>query len=324
MSWAEHADQTLTAVLENMVAEGLLAKSVGMNLTPRQVVDASRGFLLDVIRTAMPLARIMDASDLVLRADGPAVEEAAMKLSAVNWLTGTAERAIRGLSRALFDLASRDAHAFSRALDLRLTGFAPGSLYAGFAVVRPPSDLLDEDDEPAIATVKDTLHSLPEIPRLIEGDAISPAIRDVLPDPAKRDAAVDTLFRLAPTGRRGIDSIDISTPGGRSAALSPQERVTLKHVLDRPQLHQRKVGAFSGELREIDLDMRRFHLRNVANVGSIRCVIEALDRRQAKHALGEFVRVEGEYETDREGRPRLMVVRALRVLERAHQGELPT
>lgn len=322
MKWTEHADSALRMLLENMVAEGLLAERAGMQATPGQIVGASHEMLMETIRTSLPLARIMDTSDLVLHAEGPGVRTGALRLSAVNWLTLAAEQSIRRLSGAIFNLADRDAKALSRAMNLELTGFAPGSLYAGIAVIRPASDLLAPEDEPVFSSISDTLRKMPAVTGLIEDDMIDPAVREVMPDPARRDATFSALFRLAPTGRKDIHTVGISAPGEASASLGQRERIVLREEIRRPHLDNRKKGTFVGELREIDLDARRFQLRHVSGVGGLRCVIGDLVPGHAKQLLGEFVQVEGEYEADGAGRPRLMLVERVVVLPKASQPDL--
>lgn len=322
MSWTEHADMTLQAVLENMVAEGLLAKQVGLQATPSQIVGASRELLAEVIRSSLPLAHLMDTSDLVLHAEGPAVREAAVRLSAVNWLTQAAEKAMRSLSANLFDLADRDARNLMRSLDLRLTGFAPGSLYAGFSIVPPEADLISSDDEPVFARARAAIKALPSILPMIGDDRINPGIRDLLPDPAERDSTLSVLYDLSPTGHRGIHTLEMSSPGVKGGTLSQRERVVIHDAIRRPDLTNRKSGSFVGELREIDLDARRFHLRDVQGIGTLRCVIGSIDSMQAKALIGEFVRVAGEYETDRHGKPRFMIVHNAQLLPRAYQPSL--
>lgn len=322
MSWTDSTDQMLRMLLENMVAEGLLAKQAGLDATPSQIVGASHEMLLDVIQTSLPLARIMDTSDLVLHAEGPSVRDASPKLAAFNWLTTTAERAIRKMSGNLFDLSSRDARHLSSALDLRLTGLARGSLYAGFSIEPPDADLISSDDEPVIRSVREALRRLPEVSAFIQDEQISPEIREFIEDPAQRDTAMAALYRLSPTGRVGIHTVDISSPGKRSATLSQRERVVLREELISPRGGERKPGVFAGEVREIDLDAHRFHLRGVASIGNLRCATSAMNKTDAKKLLGEFVRVEGDYESDKEGRPRLMIVHSFDILPRAAQAEL--
>lgn len=322
MSWTDNADHTLRMLLENMVAEGLLAKQVGLDATPAQIVGASHEMLLEVIHTSLPLARIMDTSDLVLHAEGPSVKEASPKLAAFNWLTTTAERAIRRMSGNLFDLSTRDAKHLSSALDLRLTGLARGSLYAGFSIASPAADLISPEDEPVISSVREALRQLPEISQFIQDEQINPEISEFMEDPAQRDTAMAALYRLSPTGKVGIHTVDIATPGKRSARLSQRERVVLREALISPKGGARKSGIFVGDVREIDLDAHRFYLRGVAAIGNLRCAIGNMNKNDAKKLLGEYVRVKGEYESNREGKPRLMMVHSFEILPRDSQPDL--
>lgn len=322
MSWSKHADDALLLLLENMVAEGMLAKQIGLDVTPASVIGSSKAAILEVIRSSLPLAKIMDSSDLVLHAEGPALRHESLKLSAVNWITCTAESTVRKLSGSLFHLSSKDARRMSRALDLRLTGLAPGSLYAGIAVEEGEPGLLAAEDEPVVSAIRTAVRQLPEIPKYLGAESVRLDVREAIPDPAQRDATFAALLELAPTGRRGIHTMEIASPGRKSASLSQRERVVLKDAVDRPKLKDRKHGAFVGQLREIDLDSHRFHLREVEGIGGIRCVVNSLDRSKAKHVLGEFVRVTGDFESDEQGRPRLMIVTDIDVLPSAQQPQL--
>jgi hypothetical protein len=320
MSWTEHANDTLSMFLENMVAEGALARQLGVNATPSQIVSASREALYDVIRTSIPLARIMDASDLTMHVEGPAVRESTPKLSAFNVLASTALKSLRMLSAGLFSLLDRDAKTFMRLLDLRLTGMAPGSLYLGFALAPPDEDLLVGSDEPVFESVRAAMRQLPTVSAFIGKEDISKEIDDFLPDPAQRDNSIMALFQMSPTGRNGISSIDIASPGAKRAQLSPRERVILKQAIAQPRMNERKHGTFVGDLLEIDLSKQRFHVRNVRDVGSLRCIAPpSFDVASARKALGEQVRVTGDYETDRQGRPRLMAVMQIEPIPRAEQ-----
>lgn len=310
------------ALLENMVAMGQLAEKHGQSVSAAELVTANEGALLDIIRTSFPLENLLRTSDLIFHAEGPAVRENAPSLSAFNWLSGTTEQAIRKLSRALFDLHERDAKKLARALDLRLTGLAPGSLYLGFAIAPPAPTLLAFGDEPVFAQIKEAIRLLPSVSDAIGDESLSPVVAELLPDAAERDATIETLHKMSPTGRRGIHSLDIAVPGVSHGKLSQRERVVLADALRRPTLVNRKKGTFVGEVREIDLDANRLHLRNVAGVGSLRCVLPTLDSGAAKTMLGEFARVHGEYEADKNGKPRLMLVERAEPLPSAKQNGL--
>lgn len=311
------------ALLENMVTMGQLAEKHGHSVTATALVEANESELLEIIRTSFPLENLLKTSDLIFHAEGPAVRDNAPRLSAFNWLSGTTERAVRKLSRALFDLEERNAKKLSSALDLRLTGLAPGSLYLGFAIASPDSGLLAHEDEPVFARIKEAVRLLPSVSDAIDDEAMSPLVSELLPDAAERDATIEALHKMAPTGRRGIHTVDLSSPGGSHGTLSQRERVVLADALKHPTLANRKAGTFVGEIREIDLDANRLHLRNVNGVGSLRCVLPTLDSYAAKGMLGEFARVQGEYEVDKNGKPRLMLVDHIEALPRDKQDDLP-
>lgn len=297
------------ALLENMVSMGQLAPTVGVTATPAQIVSATLPELQDIIRVSFPLEIINRSSDLVVHAEGPAVHGASPTLAAVNWLTANVLRALRGLSVGLFDLMQRDTRIVQRLLDLRLTGFAPGSLYAGFAVAQPPTDLIDNSSETMIPRIREAIRSLPRVSAFIGDEAISPEVEEVESDPAQRDNVYTTLLRMTPTGRLGVHTLGIGSPDVQMVSLSQRERVVLKDAVEHPRLYKRKQGTFAGELLEVDLGANRFHVRNIPNVGTLRCIAPpSFDRAKAKLALGEQVRVTGEYESDRNGKPRLMIV----------------
>lgn len=322
--WTDHAHQNLDGLLQNLVAEGRLALQHGLDATAAQIVESNRDLLMDIVERSLPLAKVMDHSDLVLHAEGRAVHSRHPQLGAFNWLSVVAERTVRRLSSHLFDLSERDAKRLGRELDLRLTGIAAGSLYIGFCIADAPAGLLGDAGEPVITSIRESVHMLPETAAQIGRESISAEINELLPDPAHRDLSLEALLSLSPTGKRGISSLGISTPGQASSTLSPRERVILKDALHNPRLSNRKSGQFVGRLHEIDLETRRFHLREVSTVGSLRCVITTLTKEQGKALLGEWVRVRGEYETDRQGKPRLMLVSSAEALPSAPQQPLLT
>ncbi len=322
MNWIEFSNEKLNALLQNLVAEGRLAQDLGIDASPAQIVGASRELLMDVILNSLPLSRITDSSDLVLHAEGPSVRMEMPTLSAFNWLSSSAEKALRQLSGGLFDLQDRNAKSLAKALDLRLTGMAPGSLYLGFALIDPEPDLIQTADEPVFARLRGAMRQLPTVTNAIGDEELSREVWELLPDAAERDVTLGALLGMAPTGQRGIHSVDISSPGTPQATLSQRERVVLRDALKRPSLANKRRGRFVGEVREIDLDAGRFHLRGVANIGSIRCVVRNINRQQAKELIGEFVAVSGEYESDKDGRPRLVLVEDMEALPSASQAGL--
>ena len=78
-------------------------------------------------------------------------------------------------------------------------------------------------------------------------------------------------------------------------------------------------GSFVGVVREIDLDAKRFEIRHVADVGAIRCVYGPHMEEQARQVLDKRVRVDGQYETLPNRKPRLIEVSAMDVLVEEQQ-----
>lgn len=318
MSYRDNTLEAMRAFLENMVAEGLLAKSLGLDATPKEVVGASLSQIIKIAEENFPLARVMDSSDLVLHAEGPGAAHDLPWLSALTWITSTAESNLRRLSAAVFDLVGADGKSLSKAMDMRLSGMAPGSLWIGVKLMPPPADLLPQDAA-LIDTFVDQIGRLPVITRFIDDEGLRPGIEEAIPDPALRDVQLAALYRFSPTGKRGIHTLEISSRNAGTASLSQRERVVLHEALIKPDSTKSVEGAFVGSVREADLDKTRLHLRGVEGVGTLRCVMPNLTAENARALLGNTVRAEGRYQTDREGRPRLMFVERITPIE---QGKL--
>ena len=208
----------------------------------------------------------------------------------------------------------------AKGIDLRLSGFAPGSIYAGVRLEPMQGNLLEGPGEsPIYQEVRAAIRAMPSIPTFVDDESLNDALFEAMPDPARRDAGLSAALHLSPTGRIGIHTLELSVPGGIPAKLSQRERVVLRDALRHPKLGNRQDGRFVGEIREIDLDTARFHLRNIPGMGAIRCVLPTVTADTAKPLLGAKVRVTGEYETDRQGRPRLMLVSSIEPMPNAVQ-----
>lgn len=320
MSYKESSDEAMRVFLENMVGAGLLAKELGMDATPSRIVDASFSQIIKIAQESLPLARVMDESDLVLHAEGPGAIHDLPWLSALNWITATAESNLRRLSSSVLDLLGADGNTLSKSIDLRLTGMAPGSLWVGVKMMPPPADLLPEDGA-LFNTMAQQIGKLPEITRFIDDEGMRPGLEEISPDPALRDVQLATLYRFSPTGKRGIHTLEISSRDSGVASLSQRERVVLKEAIARPDTKMSIEGAFVGHVREADLDKTRLHLRRVEGIGTLRCVMPNLTAESARSLLGNLVRAEGRYQTDRDGKPRLLFIERIIPIE---QHSLPT
>jgi hypothetical protein len=268
-----------------------------------------------------PLAKLVGSSDLIIHAEGPAAEELLPQLSIVSWLFSGVDKQIRALAKSVLHLSLDDERGALKSLDIRLTGMAPGSIYAGFAInrLRPTPLLGTDEEETAINSVRDVVTSLALIPDFVLESSVSEALAILMPDPAIRDTTLMAAYNLAPTGRNGIHTIELTSPAhsNKPAPLSVRDRIVLRDtVVKRPMLGaKKKSGSFIGQLRGIDLDKTRVDLRNVdGGIGTLRCVLP-LTLDKARSILGKTVRVTGQYEAGPNGKPRLMQVEQIDVIE---------
>lgn len=311
VTWVEQVHKR-ASFFQDQIAALSSANSAETNLSG--VIDFYRSKLEEMYLEEMPLAKILDSSDLVFHADGPGAAADSPSLNAFNWICTSAEIQIRGLARSIFDISELNAKRLARKLDIRFSGFAPGSICAGFYLHEIESAMGCSEIEHVYSTLREAVRSLPIVPDYIHEDILSPAIAERMPDPALRDASFEALFKLSPTGRRGINSVDISSPEADQSTLTHKERSVFQRALTRG-ISKKTFGGFAGSVRQIDLDSGRFQLRDVSSIGTIRCVIPNVTKEIGQEILGNQVYVEGEYETDSTGRPRLIFVSRLKPIE---------
>ena len=93
----------------------------------------------------------------------------------------------------------------------------------------------------------------------------------------------------------------------------PKSRKILIQALARP-VRVAGSGSFEGVVREIDLDARRFEIRQVRNAGTIRCIYQPDQHEAVRHILDAQIRVSGNYETRENKQPRLIGVTEIDVI----------
>lgn len=312
MNNTESSLDAMRVFLENMVGEAELARKAGVEVSPKQIVDASIDQIRKIAEEGLPLAKLLDSSDVVFHAEGPGANHDLPWLSSLNWITNTIEKNLRKLSGSVLELLNGDGARLSRKLDFRMTGMAPGSIWVGTKLMPPGEDLYAEDFDLAKRLV-DVMQDLPLAAAYIDDEEVFASIQEFIPDPALRDASLYTLLDFAPTGRKGIHTLGLSAKGHGTARLSQRERVVLREALKKPMEGQYKEGVLAGEVREADLDKTRFHLRTPEGV--VRCVVDGMKADFARNFFGRTVQVTGRYQTDRNGQPRLMYVERTEVKE---------
>lgn len=270
-----------------------------------------------------PFAQLVDSSDLVARFAGPAVSQGSPPVSIVTFVFTNLRKQIQGIAKSIVGLTSDERVRWPAGLDPRLSGVARGSLVVGIRIQPDGVDavsgqhLLPEVSEPVLRAVRDAVRSVAIVAQYVEGDGVDEeAIEEGFPDPAVRDTVMVAASRLAPTGRRGIDSLAFYGPddsGMEARPLTVGSRRILNAAVARP-VRAGGRGSFVGVVREIDLDARRFEIRHVEAVGAIRCVYGPHMEKQARQMLDKRVRVEGQYEALPNRKPRLIEVSSVDVL----------
>lgn len=269
--------------------------------------------------TEFPLAKAMDESDLVFHLEGPALRDHTPKLKLIEAIFSNIRQQVFSVAKAVAQLGN-NANITDRDVELSLSALAPGSLYIGVKAEPPErgdgqQHMLGPDD-PILRATREAMRSIRIISRHLDED--SPEARLEVPDANVRDAALVAVARLAPTMKSGIDRLTIaSTDDERSqvgAPLTPKLRKELKHQLRQEKKTGPSHFTIRGDVRELDLDFRRFELRRLTSDpnASIRCQLSPDAMVNLEKLAGRHVEVSGFGEDTPANIPRMM--RVVRVI----------
>lgn len=280
--------------------------------------------MLDAIYAEdFPLAKAKDNSDLLLHLEGTAVQ-GSPRVSLVSGLFNNVKAQVRDLTKAIAGIVP-DQRVPIEDVDLGLSGLAKGSLFIGFNVPLPRErnghkNLLGKQD-PLYRATKDALRIINTVSHTIEIEDEEQATRhvaQVVDDPKVRDAALVALRRIAPSGKKGVTSIGVtsSQESRRPAELTPEVRSQIGRMLLKP-VSGREVLQLEGTIRGIDLDAKRFDLRWIVDhkLQDIRCVYSHFDGIEPRKLLDARVVVRGLVERRSDEAPRLMAVEAIEVVK---------
>jgi len=309
-TWVDQVHRRAQIIVDQIMATRVASEQTGVNLDPLE--RQNRQLLERLYAEELPSARLRDTSDIMLRAEGPGADHHAPSLRSFNWLTEHIRAQLRVLTEAVLPMAVHDAKAAAKRMEWAFMGYAPGSIMLGFSLRRSESlQGFEESDQRAYEMLSDSAQAIATVPQFVGDNGLHDDIAEAITDPALRDAAIMAAWNLAPTAQSGIHTIQVASRRGDSGSLSLRERMVLKFAVDRPELRQKKTGSFIGNMRAADLDKHRVVLREVPGIGAIRCIIDPAMESQARLLFGSQVVAEGEYETDRTGRPRLMRIHSL-------------
>jgi hypothetical protein len=278
--------------------------------------------LLDELYTdELPWAQAMDNSDLVMRLKGPAADEDAPRLKLIGDTFDSLRTQVQKIAKSIAGVSS-PVRGFPEDLDLGLSAFARGSVVLGLRV-RTASDtrqtsLLDDQD-PLLLATREAVRKLGEVARFVGDEKLDDeALKGEIPDPGVRDTILGAAAKLAPTGKRGIDSVELSVPDrpGQQLVMTPKTRTTIRQAMVKP-VKRKETGEFTGVVRELDLDLQRFELRRMSGVPSLRCAYADVTELKAMSLMNATVRVSGPVEYGPDGSPRLLQVEGLEVIQAA-------
>lgn len=277
--------------------------------------------LEELFEKDLRLAQLRDDSDLLLRAEGDAFEHDP-KLQLVTTVFSNVTAQVTGLTRAILGVRL-DGRFKPSSVDLGLSGIAKGSLYFGLKAQPPEAtlpllgqvDSLYDSTKRALQIIDDVAHTVEHDDEKISMEDVS----EVVLDPRIRDAALVAVQRISPSGRQGIKTISVSGKLKVPAAeLNANTRRAIRASLDKPVIRGDEIE-FLGQVREIDLDARRFELRGIADeqVRGLRCAYRTLEGARPRELLGSTVRVRGLVERAADDVPRLMSVTSVQIVRPA-------
>lgn len=318
--WTDAVESKARIIHEQLVAAQILARDNGMDVD--EVSEPYLNLLKNLYDDEYSFARLADTSDLVARFNGPAVSDADPTVTIVASVFTDLRDQIRGIAKSIAGLSSDRRIRWPSDIDPHLSGMAHGSLVVGISVPSPEEGtaegqlLIPGVSEQVYESVRDAVRSLGTIARFVGDSEVDDAIVEEYPDPAIRDTVLVAASRLAPSGRKGIDSLTLYGPEsdeGETSILTPTSRKVLNQSLSKP-IRVSGTGEFEGVVREIDLDAGRFEIRHVRHAGAIRCVYAPDQHELVRQILDAQIRISGSYETLENQQPRLVGVEKIEVI----------
>ena len=260
-------------------------------------------------------AQMADSSDLIARFAGPAIAESDPNIATAASVFANLGKQIQNIARSVAELNGNEYAEWPSELHPVLTGISHGSLVAGISVASANATTNNEVDSPIVSiqlidSVKAAVQSLSLVAECINEDILDHSIEEKIPDPAIRDAVILAASKIAPDGKHGIDEVTLYGNGRSETlprALTPSSKKVLSQSLSKP-VKQKVEGSFQGIVRQIDLDARRFQIKEVEKIGTIRCKYASNLDQQVREILDASATVTGMYDVTENGQPRLMDV----------------
>lgn len=272
--------------------------------------------LAKIYSNDFPVANLKDSSDLIIRAIGENADHNNPMLATVTDLAGKMRDNLNKLSRSISPLMSKLPHKTTNSLPWVFNGYAKGSIMMGFSLkdMDCSHSICAESDKEFYQKVTETTQQIALVPEFIKNFKLSASIAEAITDPAMRDTVIIATHNISPTNRSGIDIIEVGSKNGYYGELTIESRKVLNQAIKKPSISHKKTGSFTGLLDSADLGKERATLRNVEeeDISVIRCVVPIELSADLKACFGERVTVKGSYDSDTNGKPRMLYVEQIK------------
>jgi hypothetical protein len=330
LPWQQLVDRKMLDLIEQIAAAHEWVRVHG-NADPAFFQDMAADhfqWLRELYGKELPLAKMLEESDLTVELRGPAAMIGHPRLNIVTSTFTKVRRNVAQVTKAVAgvrDPNSDEAFHMPETMELGFSSIVRnGSVHFGFSLPRPEEDVLKANDPlyqavvSAVEAIKQVSFSLSE---LDSEAAIEQNVKQYITDPKLRDSALIAVRELAPSGRsHGINAVTIAGGEIRPADIKPltiDSRRTVRHILATP-VRRTEVITITGTVRETDLDDKRFEVRGIEEgcTTDLRCIYgHKVTDRIASSWLNQRVEVRGRVERDAAGRARLMKVANLRLVD---------
>lgn len=317
--------------LHEQIAETRLWVQENANGDPKILENMTRDlyqWLRDLYEHELPLVKILDEADLSLEFFGPGTRVPHPKVSLVRNVLAKAQKQVVTVTRSIAGISestSGKRFYIRPEFELGFTSLAFNSaLRVGLTLPEPDEGNLLDTEDPVYVAINQAVDSIHAVTQgLQEGESeeeINEIVSELIADPKVRDVAMAAVKDISPSARSQIESVRFGGRGRKTEEVKPityESRQKLHHLLAKPPSKSKEIIELSGTIRELDLDNRRFELRNIDDdhiLHDVRCIYgEKVREVNARKWLGESVLVQGRVQRDPDGRPRLMRLRHITV-----------
>ncbi len=316
-SWKEQLERQARSLIREIASLESYLDPEG----PSSTLDELFATLQRIYVADLPLADLRDSSDLIIRLNGDAFNDRP-RLQLVTSIFENVTSRVTELTKVILGRWA-DGRVSPSSLDLSLSGMARGSLLFGLSadMDRKGASPLLRDSDTLFVSTREALDAIDIVAHLVEPNEEKVELQEVserIENPRIRDAALLAVQRLAPSGRRGIDTFAVSSRDEKPARLNSEHRRAIRESLFKPVIHGEDIELL-GYVREIDLDAHRFDLRGIDDeqIRDVRCAYRHLPDIRGRDLLGSYVRVSGLVERTADGVPRLLSVKNVQIRQKA-------